>query len=105
MHTAENMASDRAAHPPAPPVERPSVTSIETLEQHLAILRDRARDFARLPIAAKIGLLRDAQVGVRDVAADWVAAACRAKGISFESPISGEEWLTGPAFVVRAIRF
>ena len=41
-------------------------------------------EFARLHVATKVELLEDCLRGTRDVAADWVAAACRAKGISLE---------------------
>ncbi len=83
-------------HPPTPQLE---------LDRSLARVRERAREFARLPVSAKIELLRDVRRCTRDVAADWVAAACRAKGLEFEAPIAGEEWITGPVFLERNVRF
>src|SRR5262249_26775839 len=32
------------------------------------------------------------------------AAACRAKGISLDEPVAGEEWVGGPAVTLRNIR-
>jgi acyl-CoA reductase-like NAD-dependent aldehyde dehydrogenase len=67
-------------------------------------LRDRAMEFARLNVATKVELLEDCLRGTRDVAGDWVAAACRAKGIALGAPVAGEEWIAGPALTLRNIR-
>ncbi len=74
------------------------------LDRHIGRLRERATEFARLHIATKIELLEDCLRGTRDVAADWVAAACRAKGIPANAPVAGEEWIAGPALTLRNIR-
>ncbi len=80
------------------------VTLEKDLDGIAGRLRDRAREFARLHVATKVELLEDCLRGTRDVASDWVAAACRAKGISLTAPVAGEEWLAGPAFTLRNIR-
>jgi acyl-CoA reductase-like NAD-dependent aldehyde dehydrogenase len=80
-------------------------TAEKELDGHVERLRDRAREFARLPIATKIALIEDSILGTRGVAADWVAAACRAKGISPSAPVAGEEWIAGPAITLRNMRF
>jgi acyl-CoA reductase-like NAD-dependent aldehyde dehydrogenase len=80
-------------------------TAEKELDRHVERLRDRATEFARAPIAAKIALIEDCVRGTRDVAADWVAAACRAKGISPNAPVAGEEWIAGPALTLRNMRF
>jgi acyl-CoA reductase-like NAD-dependent aldehyde dehydrogenase len=74
------------------------------LDRHIGRLRDHAMEFARLHVATKVELLEDCLRGTRDVAADWVAAACRAKGISLNAPVAGEEWIAGPALTLRNIR-
>jgi aldehyde dehydrogenase (NAD(P)+) len=74
------------------------------LDRLIGRLRDRAQEFARLHIATKIELLEDCLRGTRDVASDWVAAACRAKGIPQNAPVAGEEWVAGPALTLRNIR-
>jgi Aldehyde dehydrogenase family len=83
------------AHPP---------TAEKDLDHHVGRLRERATEFARLSVATKIGLLEDCLRGTRDVASEWVAAACRAKGISPSAPVAGEEWIAGPAVTLRNIR-
>jgi acyl-CoA reductase-like NAD-dependent aldehyde dehydrogenase len=80
--------------------------TLETdLDRLIGRLRERAQEFARLHVATKIELLEDCLRGTRDVAGDWVAAACRAKGISPNAPVAGEEWVAGPALTLRNIRF
>lgn len=75
------------------------------LDKQLARLREHAREFARLSLGKKIELLNDIHVRTHEVAADWVRAACNAKGISIEEPVSGEEWIAGPALTLRNVRF
>ena len=38
------------------------------------------------------------------MAPDWVAAACRAKGLDPDSPAAGEEWIGGPVITMWAAR-
>jgi hypothetical protein len=87
----------RAFEPKPPTAER-------EMDERLQRLRDHAKEFARLGIPQKIELLRDIQRRTHEVASDWVAAACRAKGISMDAPLSGEEWIAGPAVTLRNIR-
>lgn len=80
-------------------------TAEKELDRHVQRLKEGARKFARLSVAAKIDLLRDLHRRTGEVAADWVAAACRAKGLSPDEPAAGEEWIAGPALTLRNIRF
>jgi aldehyde dehydrogenase (NAD(P)+) len=75
------------------------------LDKHLERLAEHARTFARTPVAQKIAWLKDIHERTAAVATDWVRAACRAKGVSLDKPIAGEEWLAGPALTLRNIRF
>jgi hypothetical protein len=80
-------------------------TAQPDLDRHLQRLAEHAREFAHAAISKKIGWLKDIHERTHAVAADWVAAACRAKGISLDEPVAGEEWLAGPALTLRNIRF
>lgn len=80
-------------------------TSTAELDRLAGKLKDQARSFARLGITQKIALLREVQRRLHDVAPEWVAAACRAKGISADEPMAGEEWIGGPGVTLRNIRF
>jgi aldehyde dehydrogenase (NAD(P)+) len=90
---------------PAPSFEAQKPTAEKDIDRTLQRLNEHAREFARLPILRKIQLLQEATTGARDIAAEWVTAACRAKGISPNAPVSGEEWIAGPALTLRNIRF
>jgi hypothetical protein len=80
-------------------------TAEKELDRLVERLKDRAREFARLKVATKIALLEECVHRTRDVAAQWVAAACRAKGIPLDAPVAGEEWIAGPALTLRNMRF
>jgi acyl-CoA reductase-like NAD-dependent aldehyde dehydrogenase len=41
-------------------------------------------------------MLADLRKNLSDAAAEWVETACRIKQISTDSPLSGEEWISGP---------
>jgi aldehyde dehydrogenase (NAD(P)+) len=75
------------------------------LDRCVSRLRDHAREFARLPIEKKIALVEEVRRRIAGVAPEWVLAACRAKGIPDDLPVAGEEWVTGPALLVRNLRF
>lgn len=72
------------------------------LAADLAALRSGAERWVRLPLAAKRALLREVRAATLDAAPDWVAAACRVKGIPLDSPTAGEEWSSGPYAVIGA---
>ena len=86
------------------PASKNAVSSPAALDQAVAAVVQRKRAFARLPVAEKIALLRATAPLLNAVSTDWVAAACRAKGIPLDSPTAGEEWLAGPAPSARNIR-
>ncbi len=80
-------------------------TELSRLDALLARLSDEALPFARLPVSQKIALLRELSRRTQAISEEWVTAACRAKGISLDEPVSGEEWIGGPAVTLRNIRF
>jgi acyl-CoA reductase-like NAD-dependent aldehyde dehydrogenase len=81
-----------------------SSTASAALDQAVGAVAEHRREFARLPVAEKIGLLRATMQPLAAVSHDWVRAACRAKGIVFGSAVAGEEWLAGPAPTARNVR-
>ncbi len=74
------------------------------LDETINVLRDHAREFARLDIHARLALLRACTSKLAAVAPRWVAAACEAKGLTLGQPSSSEEWLGGPITTQRNIR-
>jgi aldehyde dehydrogenase (NAD(P)+) len=79
-------------------------TDQKELDQGLAVLKDKAREFARLPIKNKIALLRDVLERMGPVSEGWVKDGCKAKGIPEGSALMGEEWLAGPVVTARNVR-
>lgn len=73
------------------------------LDAAIATLRERKEAWARLPLAAKIAHLEGMRERAGACAGRWVAAAVRAKGLPPDSPLAGEEWLSGPWGVLNAL--
>jgi aldehyde dehydrogenase (NAD(P)+) len=89
---------------PARSFEAHKPTGEGDIDRTIQRLSDHAKEFARLSVGGKIALLQGALIGTRDIASEWVMAACKAKGISPDAPVSGEEWIAGPALTLRNIR-
>ena len=76
-------------------------TSQSNLDEALAILEDHKQEWATLDIDERIELLEHLRDGVIEVADGWMQAAMEAKGMAPDSTEEGEEWLAGPASVVK----
>ena len=74
-------------------------TDSHAIDGALAQLKERAREFARLPPTTKAQLLRQCIAGLVSRAPGWVAAGARARASS-----DSEEWLAGPVVTVRMFR-
>ncbi|MFN8541409.1 MAG: aldehyde dehydrogenase family protein [Thermomicrobiales bacterium] len=74
----------------------PEHTDRAALDAAIATLRAHKDAWAHLPVAAKITYLETMHQRTGAVAARWVAAAAHAKGLPPDSPLVGEEWLSGP---------
>lgn len=81
-----------------------TATTQQQLDESIAILSEQAPTFARLSASERAGLLRACIPRLQQVAADWAAAACKAKGISLTAPQASEEWLGGPMVTTRCVR-
>lgn len=71
-----------------------------------AVLRvkENAAAFARTSIDERIAFLRQMRDGYMSIAEESVRLSCAYKGVPFESPASGEEWLAGPMVTIRVLR-
>lgn len=74
------------------------------LETALSRVRDRAAEFAKTSLDERIAFLRQLRDGYMAVAEESVRLACAYKGVAFDSPVSGEEWLAGPMITLRVLR-
>ena len=97
--TAEPQGS--AAMPEAE--HRIEPTSQSKLDEALAILEDHKQEWAALDIDQRIELLEHLRDGVVEVAEPWMQAAMQAKGMAPGSAEEGEEWLAGPASLIKNI--
>ncbi len=71
-------------------------TPTSTIDMTVTKLSEHKDSWAKLPITRKLGYLIDIRYQTGQIAAEWVAAATKAKGIDPESPTAGEEWTSGP---------
>ena len=67
-----------------------------TLDNSLSNLQSNKNRWATLPITDKIDYLDQTIKRSVDFAEEWANAGSEAKGLSVNSPLSGEEWLGGP---------
>ncbi len=81
---------------------RPVQLTVGDLDRDVDVLREHAEAWARLGIAGKIRHLRAMRAYTVEVAQRWVELAARAKAID-GTPLSGEEWLSGPYPLLTAI--
>src|SRR5690242_9063419 len=73
------------------------------LDRAVARLRERKDVWARLPPGEKIAFLEAARERAGGCAGRWAEAAAWAKGLPPGSPLTGEEWLTGPWALIYAL--
>jgi len=70
------------------------------IDADIASLNDAKDTWARMAIEEKLVLLRNLRRRAGRSAERWVRLACEAKGLAMDSPLSGEEWTSGPwAFI------
>lgn len=82
----------------------PPPMSPSTLDAVVARVRENAPTFARTSLDERIAFLRELRDGFMAVAEQSVRLACAYKNIPFDSPTSGEEWLSGPMITLRVLR-
>ena len=69
------------------------------VDEAIAVVKEKAREFARLAPAAKAALLRECIPRLLAGAPAWVADGASARGAD-----PGEEWLAGPSATIRLFR-
>ena len=76
---------------------------MDELDRSLRTLAARKDTWARLPLGTKIRYLEAVRENTLALAGDWVGQALEAKGIPPDSPLAGEEWLSGPYALLYAL--
>ncbi len=62
----------------------------------LEALAAARHDWARTPVAERIALLQAVKDALMPVAEGWATTAARKKRLAPDSPLAGEEWISGP---------
>lgn len=88
---------------PEPPPSMPP-TPLAECDAMLETLAANKKAWVDTDVPTRIALLRRTAELLQEVAADWVDAACKAKGIKPGDAQVGEEWLGGPMTFMRNIR-
>ncbi|MDJ0791327.1 MAG: aldehyde dehydrogenase family protein [Acidimicrobiia bacterium] len=73
------------------------------IDRDLAALSANKQTWASLPIADKVTYLHHIREATGRVARPWVEAAVKAKGLSMDDPLAGEEWTSGPFAVLTML--
>jgi len=85
---------------PEPEVQIPA-TAVGDLDAALATLRTYAQAWTETDLPQRIDLLDELLETTLDAAPAWTGAAAAAKGIDTGSTLTGEDWISGPALVLR----
>ncbi|HSY26687.1 MAG TPA: aldehyde dehydrogenase family protein [Burkholderiaceae bacterium] len=70
------------------------------LDRELATLAGNREKWVKTPIAERIAILAEIKECLMPVAQAWAETAARKKGIADGSPLTGEEWTSGPYTVL-----
>ncbi len=79
-------------------------TTRAELDRALGVLAKNKEHWTRLSVSDRVGILQRIRERTTEFAEDWVRTACELKGIAPGGSTSGEEWIGGPAMVIRNAR-
>lgn len=79
------------------------VTEFGLIDETVASLAANKDRWAKLSIRRKVAYLKNLRSKTDEVAERWVDAAAKAKRIPADSPLVGEEWISGPWALIRAL--
>jgi aldehyde dehydrogenase (NAD(P)+) len=85
-------------------LESPAPTPLHGLDAAVARVREAAPGWARAPLRERLDLARDLLRDTARTAERAARLACQAKGIGWDTPQAGEEWLSGPYVTLRLLR-
>jgi aldehyde dehydrogenase (NAD(P)+) len=73
------------------------------IDQTIEVLAKHKDEWATLPIGQKVLYLEELREKTDEVAERWVNAAVEAKRIPNDSPLVGEEWISGPWALLKGL--
>ena len=74
------------------------------LDKAIDLLKANKDSWVNLTIAEKIPLFQSLSSKTIEVAKDWAEVANQAKSIPNDSPLSGEEWASGPWALIYGVK-
>ncbi len=77
--------------------------NVGEIDQTVATLAEHKDEWAKLPIGRKLTHLRGLRARTGRVSESWVEAAVKAKRIPTDSPLVGEEWISGPWALLKGL--
>jgi hypothetical protein len=86
------------------PDARVEPTPLDVVDQAVSTLEANRKGWVQTTVDDRIALLDELLVTVLDAAPAWTVAAAVAKGIDRDSPLMGEDWVSGPSVVLRNVR-
>ena len=81
-----------------------AATSAAAIESAIAELQGGKQPWAETGPEQKAAVIDELLDLLPQIAPEWVAATCAAKGLTLGTPVEGEEWLTGPYITARNLR-
>ncbi len=82
---------------------RTAIDAAALVDRAIAELVEGEKNWGVLPLAQRRSMLREVRKRVGAYAHEWVAAAARIKRLPADSPLVGEEWLSGPYPLAAAL--
>ena len=82
---------------------KPEVTEFGAIDKTAGQVAAHRDEWAALPIRRKIDYLKELRSRTNEVAEQWVTAAAEAKRIPLDSPLVGEEWISGPWALIKGL--
>ncbi len=104
MSTSTSSTSAKGSPDFASVAPRVSATPRDEIDRVIARLASRRDAWVAKTPTERADLLERCISKTLGISAEWVEAACQAKGIDPKSPRAGEEWLGGPMTTLRNLR-
>jgi len=100
--------SDQAAQAAQAPTTSSAPAELDAaqkaeLDADIQALAAGAASWAHRPLSARAALLREVHATVSAHAEEWAHTAAGIKGLDADSPLVGEEWMSGPYAVLTAL--
>ena len=81
----------------------PDATASRAIDKTVSSLQQHKDEWAILPVRHKLAYLEGLRAKTDEVAERWVDAAVKAKCIPSDSPLVGEEWISGPWALLKGL--